>query len=489
MDIPTPHEALEIDDDENIIAWMGELATLHATKDGRDSDLAQKALTFSHDQFHGRLDTFIASLRHVDPTDMGWRNEFRRECSRLPQARLDMFLADNCIQSDLIEEEALAGGIFMRRLDALLDLADSPFSAADIQGYYGQLVSELAEAKLNWVHSTGASAIGGAAGFAGGWFFMPGLGMKAGEIGSQLFLEAASGSDDTVEGAARIVLWAVAALESSKPDVDSAMRLHSTLESLALKASDRLSRQRTRSSNVYTGEGAHLDRAARVLGAAAQFLRQMIEEAKPGALSQVTMPNVVGHMLSSAHELLIGMGFDVTIKDAQDRMIMNKANWRVVRQTPSPGFPKGSVTGSVTLHVAKYGEPAPSAPRAAQKPAPRPTGPAEWDYERVIRGLGGRDNVTSLSPDDTRIIVAVRDQSAVDGLAVSLAGVPAVTFRGDGVQLVVGFKARASSRELARHLAWESGDGDHEGVQQQLPPRRAAAAAVESCRVVYDGPE
>lgn len=69
--------------------------------------------------------------------------------------------------------------------------------------------------------------------------------------------------------------------------------------------------------------------------------------------------------------------------------------------------------------------------------------------EDILRGLGGRDNVTELEPCITRLRVEVSDQEKVDEEALRAAGAFGVVRSGRVVQVVVGPTADALASEIS----------------------------------------
>ena len=58
--------------------------------------------------------------------------------------------------------------------------------------------------------------------------------------------------------------------------------------------------------------------------------------------------------------------------------------------------------------------------------------------EKIVSGLGGRDNISDLEPCITRLRVEVEDQEKVDEDALRAAGAFGVVRSGRVVQVVVG---------------------------------------------------
>ncbi len=69
--------------------------------------------------------------------------------------------------------------------------------------------------------------------------------------------------------------------------------------------------------------------------------------------------------------------------------------------------------------------------------------------EKIVSGLGGRDNISDLEPCITRLRVEVEDQEKVDDDALRAAGAFGVVRSGRVVQVVVGPTADDLASEIA----------------------------------------
>ena len=69
--------------------------------------------------------------------------------------------------------------------------------------------------------------------------------------------------------------------------------------------------------------------------------------------------------------------------------------------------------------------------------------------EKIVSGLGGRDNISDLEPCITRLRVEVEDQEKVDEDALRAAGAFGVVRSGRVVQVVVGPTADDLASEIA----------------------------------------
>ena len=69
--------------------------------------------------------------------------------------------------------------------------------------------------------------------------------------------------------------------------------------------------------------------------------------------------------------------------------------------------------------------------------------------EKIVAGLGGRENISDLEPCITRLRVEVVDQEKVDEDALRAAGAFGVVRSGRVVQVVVGPTADSIAGEIA----------------------------------------
>ena len=68
--------------------------------------------------------------------------------------------------------------------------------------------------------------------------------------------------------------------------------------------------------------------------------------------------------------------------------------------------------------------------------------------EKIVSGLGGRDNISDLEPCITRLRVEVEDQEKVDEDALRAAGAFGVVRSGRVVQVVVGPNADTIAEDI-----------------------------------------
>jgi len=70
--------------------------------------------------------------------------------------------------------------------------------------------------------------------------------------------------------------------------------------------------------------------------------------------------------------------------------------------------------------------------------------------EKVLAGLGGKDNITEMEPCVTRIRVQVADNSKVDDAALRKAGAHGVMRMGSAIQVVLGPQADNIGSEIRK---------------------------------------
>jgi hypothetical protein len=354
MDIPTPHVALGASPTERLATYAAELAVVAALPEYWGSPLADEALTRGR-ELQAKctttvfdLDVFVESLKAPHRTDWRWMHELCVTFNAVSTTRLAVWLADTCITSALVEDRALVEGPTLRRLNTVLDIAGVDFSALEPQAAFVSMSESIAEAKLTWVHTAGSVGIGGAAGFASGFFFMPVISSWGGKA-VDFFLNEASRTDEISEQTARLL---VSALAASDGEIDEGRRvcdrIWMTLYEANLEAARRLTRSRAKSANIYLGVGAAADQRVREISSAVQFLGELMDSTWDAAPS-VDVPDLGGLTLPAAEAVLTSAGFVTKRQATGDAWIVNAANWYVASQVV-----EGDQTPPVVaLHVAK----------------------------------------------------------------------------------------------------------------------------------------
>jgi PTS system N-acetylglucosamine-specific IIB component len=72
--------------------------------------------------------------------------------------------------------------------------------------------------------------------------------------------------------------------------------------------------------------------------------------------------------------------------------------------------------------------------------------------ERIVAGLGGRENLTSVEGCITRLRTRVRDASLVDDTRLRAAGAHGVVRMGTTIQVIVGTEAEPLAEDISRLL-------------------------------------
>lgn len=352
MDLPTPHEVLCVRPEETVATFAAELAVAACLDGYWEDEISTKVLDVGGafvaecSDLSFDLDLYVASLRAHPSGDHRWIDQLGLAFAGIPRARLAVWLTDNCVFSDLVEDECLIGGSTHRRLNAILDVADLGFCASEAQNAFVSFNEGVSAAKLTWMHQAGGMGIAGAAGFAGGWLFMPflgGLGQKAADY----FLNEASKSDELSEQAARLLLAAMASAEDEQ-DSSVATAIWSSLYDHNVQAAARLAERRKSTSNVYTGSGAAADQRVREISSAMEFLNGLLKDVWDLTPAE-DVPQVRNLTLPAAEALLGALGYRSQRMAVDGGWIMNPQNWIVERQQPDTGRPKSAVT----LHVRK----------------------------------------------------------------------------------------------------------------------------------------
>ena len=256
-------------------------------------------------------------------------------------------MADLCIDSSYIADDALVTGVGSRRLNGILDLLSLPFCAADVQDYFSTVAENLASMKLNNVHQTAAMTASITGGAVGGFLLIPGLG-TATVKGAERFLGDVTQVDKCSWSCAHLLACAMAASRYADGSKD-VWALADALEGLAVKAAQEFAFGRSHSANIYTGDTAHADRHRKIVTAAFSVAQELV------APETVTMPDVVGMPFSAAHDLLVAVGVEVCGTASNDRSIMNKNNWVVSKQRSLPGV-ESARGKTVTLEVRKFSD-------------------------------------------------------------------------------------------------------------------------------------
>ena len=107
---------------------------------------------------------------------------------------------------------------------------------------------------------------------------------------------------------------------------------------------------------------------------------------------------------------------------------------------------------------------------SAGGPAPDPTGENSEEARAagILRGLGGRDNILSVSHCATRLRLELRDNGLCDDAAIRKAGAVGVMKMGDSsVQVVIGMDVEFVAEELRRQLQRQ--EADEEPAAGSLP--------------------
>ena len=72
--------------------------------------------------------------------------------------------------------------------------------------------------------------------------------------------------------------------------------------------------------------------------------------------------------------------------------------------------------------------------------------------DRIVAGLGGRENLTSVEGCITRLRTRVKDASLVDDTGLKAAGAHGVVRMGTTIQVIVGTEAEPLAEHIGRML-------------------------------------
>ncbi len=347
-DLKSPHDLFPQTDAERALEIFAELAVLAAlTADDARELFQDVAIELGAETsplapgFSARVDGFSQALAM---NSMEWRQHLVHLAQAVPAPRRRVWLADNCMNSRFLESELLTGDAVMRRLDAVLDLADVPFCALDVQASMGTLAEDLASAKVTTSMRAGATAATAVLGFVGGWFGHVTAGAQA-ERGADYVFKRFGNVDPLAEQAARLVVVARAASASGDEQApDEVAQIWRYLYGEAVS----VNREHARLRQLPSGPG-DLTRRSRIIEAAEQDARQLLRDPDEVVAAE-PLPDTVGMSQLSASHLLetINVKVDTYDDTGAKRWQVNTEAWRVTKQVPSGR--------SVVLHVRKFSE-------------------------------------------------------------------------------------------------------------------------------------
>lgn len=150
MQIATTWDIIGLTSHERLFGGMVEMAVLAAAPGGIErlaSDkLRRAARTLAPTGEEAVVDAFVGSLCAGSRKDDHWRQELAARMDAMAEARLRAILADLCVESGLVHDIRGRSGPVIRRLDAILDLAQVSFSAADVRAVFASLAADLTAA-------------------------------------------------------------------------------------------------------------------------------------------------------------------------------------------------------------------------------------------------------------------------------------------------------------------------------------------------------
>lgn len=163
---------------------MARVAIVHSVLDveqsARQRKWARERVAAARREYAGVLPDLEGFVSSLAARDHRWRGQFDAWAAELPGEwlpRLEVVLSLNW---PIDEEFPLGGGPHQRRLDAILDLLETPASASDIQEVYLEAVDQLGEASKNYLGSITTEVLGALArGATSVYFYDDNLGRAA----------------------------------------------------------------------------------------------------------------------------------------------------------------------------------------------------------------------------------------------------------------------------------------------------------------------
>ena len=225
MQIATTWDVVELAAEERLFGGMVELAVLAATAEGRERlgspGLKRAAARLTPSGQEAAVAEYLESLGTGLRKDDHWRQA------------LAVF-ADLCVESGLVRDIRGQAGPVLRRLDAILDLAQVPFAVADVQASYAALVAELLAAAAGTHAAAGDAAY---AGFLGGRFGRP-AGALAAVADDLTDLADLSDLTGDARACARLLNAVLAAGDCELPNTGDLLSVRIELRNAAAAATD-----------------------------------------------------------------------------------------------------------------------------------------------------------------------------------------------------------------------------------------------------------
>lgn len=208
FEVALPQVLLGQPPDERVLEVFADVSVLFALERTDAPAILHEALPriLHHlravDDARAVLLAFVGSLTQPGSR---WVPRFEPWLDRTSRRRAWLWFGDSCISQGLVPVQELGAGPAMRRLDAVLDVADAPFCAADVQTLAAAVADSLAEAKVNEVVRAGTRLGAGVLASAAVQYGDPGIVGAALKHGRAWALDRLTAVDDAVLGLSRLV--------------------------------------------------------------------------------------------------------------------------------------------------------------------------------------------------------------------------------------------------------------------------------------------
>ena len=292
------------------------------------------------------LKSFVGDLQRPD-AGTAWRTRLLNQFGQVTPSRLRVWLADQCVRGTVVSAEEVVGP-YLRRLDAVLDLAAMPFSVLDAQDEYLGRAADIAAAKVTGLQTGGVIAGRLVGGYAAGYTMHPGaIGLV--NKGADYVLDKLGKVDDDARVLSGLLVGAYAAsLEAdglSDVLILRAQLITDIKERCVALATARISARRIPPK----GLNQRIDMMQAAAGSIDVILGEMIERDGGDAYTSATghpftqmrdVPDVVGMSALAAQWMFEYHNIKISFNDAQGchKTLYQKENWHVVSQSEGTGI-------------------------------------------------------------------------------------------------------------------------------------------------------
>ncbi len=301
-------------------------------------DLIRQAAQNTHEQ-SCTPDDVAAFGQSLTAGDARWRQLLYDWTVTMHPARRVLLALELSTGNPILGEAALAGGVAQRRLDAVLDILDVPFSCTDAQGVFGQVANDLAWTATPTGGKAAVYGAGGVTSLVSGYL---GVGGKPGswvnQHGMDYFVDR-SRKRPATDMLARLAL----ACDLAIIDQPGGRKEVRTLVLRLINMANRLSAEIGRDPENRSESMGRL----RPIRGAIEMLTTTLGESI-ASVGNIAVPDLSGQRLSDAVETLEALGLNVLYEDqgkadGTRRTVMTKRNWRVVNQQVFPAASSNDV--------------------------------------------------------------------------------------------------------------------------------------------------